>query len=91
MEDIIEWGHCLNKCPSEDIRPVCQTLPEYPFILMSDIAGQNYTTNSDDVIDINDVTLGVNSSLFMLKCFKCILLSTLHHFANRSITCWNGF
>ena len=74
MEDIIEWGHCLNTCPSEDIRPVCQTLPEYPVILMSDIAGQNYTTNSDDVIDTNDVTLGVNNNLSMLECLKCILL-----------------
>ena len=74
MEDILEWGHCLDTCPSEEIRPVCQTLPEHPFISMLDMAGPNYTTNAADVVDTNDVTLGVNNNISMLECLQRIIL-----------------
>ena len=61
-EIILEWGHCLSTCPSEDIRPVCQMLPTYPSIGNINDGRANYTTNIDSypLVATNDVTLGVN-------------------------------
>ena len=60
-EEILEWGHCLPSCPSEDIRPVCQILPIFPFMKDMEDGKSNYTTNIDSVTSLGnaDVTLGV--------------------------------
>ena len=60
-EEILEWGHCLPSCPSEEIRPVCQMLPIFPFIKNMDDENANYTTNINSVTSLGnaDVTLGV--------------------------------
>ena len=58
-ETIYEWGYCLPDCPTEEIRPVCQTFPTFP--KTAEGGGVNYTTNIDD-LSVNDnrlITLGV--------------------------------
>ena len=60
-EQILEWGHCLPSCPSEEIRPVCQMLPTYPSLGSAEDGSANYTMNVDilSLVGTNEVTLGV--------------------------------
>ena len=55
--EVIEWGHCLPDCPSQEINPVCLMDPTPPALEDDDHDSKNYT--SDYTLGIGTVTKGV--------------------------------
>ena len=64
-ETIIEWGRCLPECPAEEVRPVCQELPQFPALGDGIDRSVNYTTNIEGWMDkTRHITHGVSIILW---------------------------
>ena len=62
-ETILEWGRCLPECPAEEVRPVCQMLPEFPALGDGVDRSVNYTTNIEGwTMRTKHITHGVRIS-----------------------------
>jgi hypothetical protein len=81
--NILEWGDCLDDCPSESVNSACLTDPEFP--VFSDGSGGTTNFTSYFLLGIGAVTDEVNNRSISIDLFRILPKWSLNRVTHRGL------